>query len=86
MYRYYNADTPIYQSSSDIFKIYLYDLNKPKGHKRVWILFSAAIIKDRVDEEKYIVFHLDTIGKRLEFFGHSGVAAVYLYDLSETAS
>lgn len=86
VYKYYRPDTPIYQSSTDIFKTYINDLNKLKDRNRVWVLFSAAIIKDGIHEEKFIVFYLDTIGKRLDFFRDSGVAAAYLYDLSETAS
>jgi hypothetical protein len=85
VYRYYKPDAPIRQTSTDIFKAYINDLNKLKGHKRAWILFTATIVKDGIQEEKFIVFNLDTIGKRLGFFGHSGVGAVYLYDLSEDA-
>jgi hypothetical protein len=85
VYKYYEFRTPVLQTSTDIFKAYIKDLNKLKGHKRVWALFSSTVVKDGMQEEKFIVFNLDTIGKRLDFFGHSGVGAVYLYDLSEEA-
>ena len=85
VYRYYEPDAPIRQTSTDIFKAYIKDLKKLNGHKRAWILFSATIVKDGIQEEKFIAFHLDTIGKRLDSFGRAGISTVYLYDLSEEA-
>ncbi len=80
--KYYDAEAPVKQSSIDIFKIYTKDLDRLKGNKRVWILFTGTIPKDGITEEKFFLFHLETIGKRLDSFGRAGIAAVYLYDLS----
>ena len=81
--KYYDVDVPIRQSSSEIFKTYIKDLNKVIGHKRVWVLFTSVIIKDGMQEEKFYVFHLDNIGKRLDQHGRERIATAYLYDLSE---
>lgn len=80
--KYYSPDQKITQSSAEIFKEYIKDLDKLKGHKRVWVLFTSNIVKDGINEEKFLVYHLDTTGKRLDSFGRSGIADVYLYDLS----
>jgi 4-amino-4-deoxy-L-arabinose transferase-like glycosyltransferase len=80
--KYYGPDAPLKQSSTEIFMTYIKDINKLKGRKRAWILFTGNIIKDGMQEEKFITFYLDTIGNKLDYIGHPGVAAVYLYDLS----
>jgi hypothetical protein len=80
--KYYELDDKTPQSNTDIFKEYNKDLDRLKGHKRVWVLFSATIMKDGMQEEKFFLFHLDTMGMRLDSFGQSGIAVVYLYDLS----
>jgi hypothetical protein len=81
--KYYDPGAPIEQSSIDIFNLYARELDQLKGKKRVWLLFTAAIPKDGIDEEKFLVYHLETIGEQLDFIGHSGISAVYLYDLSD---
>jgi len=81
--KFYPPDTPIRQTNTEIFRTYIKDMDKIKGHKRVWVLFSSNIVKGGMQEEKFISFHLDTTGKRLDSFGNPGVGAVYLYDLSE---
>jgi len=80
--KHYDPGTPIKQSSMDIFKLYAKDLDRLKGNKRVWVLFTRHIPKDGIIEEKYYLYHLETNGKRLDYYGHSGKTAVYLYDLS----
>jgi 4-amino-4-deoxy-L-arabinose transferase-like glycosyltransferase len=60
---------------------YANDLNKLRGNIRVWLLFSHVWKGKGVDEEKFFLYHLDSIGKRLDHFISDG-AAVYLYDLS----
>jgi hypothetical protein len=80
--KYYAPDTPVKQSSIEIFKIYARDLDRLKGNQRVWILFTSAIIKDGINEEKFFIYHLENMGKQLDFFGNPGVSSVYLYDLS----
>lgn len=67
--------------SRDNWKNYKNDLNKLRGNIRVWLLFSHVWRKNGVDEEKFFLYHLDSIGNRLDHFISDG-AAVYLYDLS----
>jgi len=83
---YYGPEVPIEQSSFEIFKIYENDLDQLKGKKRVWVLFTRYTPKDGIVEEKFFIYHLDTIGTRLDFYGSSGVSDVYLYDLSDIPS
>jgi len=61
---------------------YINDLNKLRGNKRVWIVFSHIYNWKRFDEERFFLYYLDSIGKRLNFFKSAG-ASVYLYDLSQ---
>ncbi len=83
--KYYTPDVPIKQSSIEILKIYTRDLDLLNGKNRVWILFSGTsnITKDGINEERFFVYHLESMGKRLDFFGEPGISSVYLYDLSE---
>lgn len=60
------------------WKRYQNDLDKLRGNKRVWLLFSHANV---ASENKRIKSYLDSIGKQIDFFGRPG-AFVYLYDLS----
>jgi len=80
--KYYDPTAPIKQSSVEVFKIYTKDLDRLKGNRRVWILFTGTIPRDGITEEKFFIYHLETIGKRLDFFGRPGISSVYLYDLS----
>ena len=59
---------------------YLEDLNKLLNNKRVWILFSHVFTMGGINEEKFFVWYLDSIGTRLDSFKRTG-ASVYLYDL-----
>jgi hypothetical protein len=86
VYKYYGPGAPIKQSSIEIFKIYEKDLDQLKGNKRIWLLFTGAVLKDGINEEKFSIFHLETVGKQMDFFGRSGVSTVYLYDLSRQIS
>lgn len=79
--RYYPVE-PFTQTFSDIFKAYREDLIKLKGNKRVWIIFVESITTDSINEEKYFIYNLETMGAQLDRFGQSGVSVVYLYDLS----
>lgn len=81
--KYYEDKSPMMQPAEEILRIYTRDLDRLKGHKRVWILFSSTIFKGGMQEEKFYLYHLDTIGERLDSFGKPGVAAVYLYNLSD---
>ena len=60
------------------WKRYQNDLDKLRGNKRVWLLFSHATV---ASENKRIKSYLDSIGKQIDFFDRPG-AFVYLYDLS----
>lgn len=57
---------------------YKNDLDKLRGNKRVWLLFSHATV---ASENKKITSYLDSIGKQIDFFQNPG-GFVYLYDLS----
>lgn len=59
---------------------YLRDLDELRGHRRVWVVFSHATEKRGVDEQKYILDYLDSIGVRVEARNEPDAAA-YLYDL-----
>ena len=86
VFKYYGPETPIKQSSIDMFKIYAKDLDQLKGKKRAWVLFTRYTPKDGIIEEKFFIYHLETMGKQLDFYGRSGVSAVYLFDLSNSRS
>jgi hypothetical protein len=57
------------------------DLNKLRGQKRVWILFSHVWQTGGVDEEVLFLNYLDLFGTRLDSHQVTGASA-YLYDLS----
>jgi hypothetical protein len=80
--KYYDPNTPIKQSSTEIFRTFAKDLERLRGYKRVWVLFTSAIPRDGIIEERFFIYHLENMGKRLGFFGEPGVSSVYLYDLS----
>ena len=65
------------QSKDDLKKEYINDMNQLIGRKRVWILFTGDI-----SMESFFLSHLDSIGGRLDSFGHSGLGLTYLYDFS----
>jgi hypothetical protein len=64
--------------SAEEWERYRSDLNKLRGNKRVWLIFSHAYLWK---ENKMIQSYLDSIGKRIDFFENPG-SFVYLYDLS----
>ena len=55
------------------------------GHGRVWILFTHSIRPDGSDDEARFLGLMDAGGRRLDAFRATG-AAVYLYDVSGTAT
>lgn len=79
---YANLDKLMVQPYTVIFQEYVEDLNKLKGRKRIWVLFSSSVPKAGINEENFFVYHLETIGEKLDSFGHAGISSVYLYDLS----
>ncbi|HDH05592.1 MAG TPA: hypothetical protein ENH01_07760 [Nitrospirae bacterium] len=74
--RYKNLGTTA-QSRDDLLKEYTDDLDRLRGRKRVWVLFTGDTTM-----ESFFLSRLDSIGARLDSFGHSGLGVVYLYDLS----
>lgn len=78
---FWNKDKPFSQPYTEIFKEYTEELNKLKGRGRVWVLFSSNVPKEGINEEKFYLYYLETLGKRLDSFGRAGISAVYLYDL-----
>lgn len=64
------------------------DVEKYRGRKRVWFLFTHIWTTNGVDEEKLWLYFLDDMGRRLDQVvmpGNCG-ASVYLYDLSPPAA
>ena len=61
---------------------YAQDLDKLKGKKRVWLLFSHDSVIHGIDEEDFFVNYLNSIGKRLDNYSAPGTS-IYLYDLSQ---
>jgi hypothetical protein len=62
---------------------YTKDLDKLRGNKRVWFVFSHVIESVGIDEEKFFLYYLDSAGKRIDYY-KGDEAAIYLYDLSGT--
>lgn len=62
---------------------YTKDLDKLRGNKRVWLVFSHVYKGEGIDEEKFFLYYLDSVGKRINHYKSDG-AAIYLYDLSGT--
>jgi len=61
---------------------YIQDIDKVREYNRVWFLFSHNCSWCLVNEELFLLNHIDKIGKRLDEFKSPG-ASVYLYKLSE---
>lgn len=66
--------------SAQEWERYKSDLDRLRGNKRVWVLFSH--VWHFPEERKIIQLYLDSIGKRTDSFKRTG-AFVYLYDLSQ---
>jgi len=61
---------------------YLQDVDTLRGSPRVWFVFSHNCSWCVVNEQEFILDHLDKIGlKKGELLSHG--AAVYLYDLTQ---
>jgi hypothetical protein len=79
-----NEDLIVGVDSRYKWQNYVKDMNNLRGNRRVWFLFSHVSKKRGVDEEKFFLSHLDSIGKQMDHFKRVG-SSVYLYDLSEQA-
>lgn len=100
LYCYYSAALPLqyYRERGQIGSIeqvtgvasredwqqYRDDLDRLRGQKRVWILFSHVWRSPGADEEALFLDHLSRIGRRLDSMQATGASA-YLYDLSGDA-
>ena len=80
--KYYGSHDTSIQTNEEILQEYVKDMNRLRGQERVWFLFTSTLQKDGLSEEKYFKYHLLSIGRQEDFFGKTGVAAVYLFDLS----
>lgn len=70
--------------SRDDWRNYMKELDRLRGHNRVWILFSHVYKGEGASEEKLFLYYLDSLGERLDYFRATG-AAVYLYDLAQSS-
>jgi hypothetical protein len=61
------------------------DLDRLRGQKRVWVLFSHVSRDTGVDEELLYLDYLNSMGRQLDSKQEPG-ASVYLYDLSSQGS
>ena len=61
--------------------VFLDEVKKLRGKKRVWFLISHVRPKRKIDEEKFLLFNLDRMGHRIDSRKYIG-ASVYLYDLT----
>jgi len=66
---------------NDENEFYKRELDRLKGRTRVWVLFSHVRSQGGVNEERYMVKYLNTIGRELDRF-KKGAASVYLFDLT----
>lgn len=66
--------------SEEEWKRYTSDLDKLRGNRRVWIIFSH--VRSWAHESERITGYLDSFGNKLDFFKREG-SFVYLYDLSK---
>ena len=64
-------------------ELYTSEIDEFIGNNRVWILFSNVNTDNGINDETFLLHHLDGIGRRLETF-RADNAVVYLYDLSGT--
>ncbi|RJQ45290.1 MAG: hypothetical protein C4538_08670 [Nitrospiraceae bacterium] len=72
--------------SVDYLNVYTGDLDRLRGKKRVWTLFTnTPMLHKGVDEKIFFEYYLNIIGRRIDFFENDG-PAVYLYDLSRSSA
>jgi hypothetical protein len=61
---------------------YIQDIDNLKGNQRVWFVFSHNFIRGDVNEQLFILEHLNEIGMKRSGFMDDG-ASVHLYDLTQ---
>jgi hypothetical protein len=59
---------------------YAKDIDCLRGRERVWIIFSHNSRQSGIDEEKFFLYYLNTLGTEIQSFRTAGAAA-YLYNL-----
>jgi hypothetical protein len=79
-YGYKEGDYVVSLVSKDDWSKYADDLDKLRGSRRVWVLFSHFQSSKTFAERTFFLYHLDSMGTRLDSFTSEG-AEVYLYDL-----
>jgi hypothetical protein len=98
LYLFYSAESAFeYYSKTFLFKKddyavgvrstnnwhrYAKDLDALRGRERVWILFSHNTRMNGIDEEKFFLYYLNTIGTELQSFKAPGAGA-HLYNLKQ---
>lgn len=63
-------------------ELYTSEIDEFKGNSQVWVVFSNIKTSRGVNEQEYLLHHLDGIGIQVETFRVNNAVA-YLYDLSE---
>ncbi len=76
-----DASVTLGRSGRDDWSVFDADLSRLPRKPRVWIVFSHVVKVNGVDEEKYLLCHLDRMGRRVEAIEGFGASA-YLYDLA----
>jgi hypothetical protein len=71
--------------STNVSKEQLQDLNRLRGRRRVWFVYSHLYGAEPVFVKQHLLRRLDEIGKRLRAFTDTGANA-YLYDLDSRRS
>jgi hypothetical protein len=81
-YGFVDGDYIVGIKSRKVVRNYIEDLEKLRGQKRVWVVFSHTFSRGGVNEKSFFLYNLDNMGKQIDAFETPG-AAVYLYDLTE---
>ena len=68
-----------------IVMLFKFPIGTAIGIYALWVLFSHVRTTKGIDEEQFLLYHLDALGKQLDAFATEGASA-YLYELSEVIS
>ena len=60
------------KSGRDDWSIFDADLARLPKRPRVWVVFSHVVKVNGVDEEKYFLYHLDRMGRRVLICDNAG--------------
>jgi len=78
-FRINNAEYIMGNSGRENWQTYKEDIDSLKGKGKVWFLFSHVIDWYGVNEEKYFIHILNSVGKQIKSYKAYG-ASIYLYD------